>query len=634
MLWDGAVCRILRRAVVEADRKVLADRNAVPSTPSKKRDENACGTPSKMIAKHFSSQTVLSPSRLAHPTSSSPHKKSKNADHKDREALIIKIHTSRTHKTTDGLLEYRLEVAPAQLVRLVEAGITGSRKPPDVDDIYAEDDEGEDNEESDESDNDEEAGSKKKKKKCTGKGAKEFADPESHVRIWMPACMVRLVEPELVAGYEEQLRNKEEKKAGRGKGRKKAASAMESGREDSGKKAVKGKEKILAKEATTKVKAKASSVDLLEPSEEEDIRRKKMSPVKSKVKPVKAPKYVDISEDDDSMDSDKVRENLKGYFAVSKPAPSFQVKTNGSAPIANGSNTIARSKPLPIPHRPLYASDSDSVSEVEMPAGVTILSKTTGNKPSPLIRRISDILSPAVIKHKRNSPRLLALELRPFPMAVDQTQDKDTDFEVEPTWAQDVGTGPDCDDPFLDADPCASPSFTRISAPVMGPSKQARKKISQSSSSGSNTESLTARAAKSPRKSKNQTSPMHNRGRPARPSSPSPVRPLAKLPASRPVPTPTKPKVKAIAKNQSRLVSDNGIIEISSGDEAPLAVPSRKPMKAPLLLARAKTGGQNNIGAMLKVQKPGVVRLSKPKPALTTCNMNARPICDDIIDLT
>jgi Holliday junction resolvase YEN1 len=46
--------------------------------------------------------------------------------------LIVKIHSSRTHAYTDSILEYRLEVAPAQLVRLASAGIQGLRKPADT----------------------------------------------------------------------------------------------------------------------------------------------------------------------------------------------------------------------------------------------------------------------------------------------------------------------------------------------------------------------------------------------------------------------------------------------------------------------------------------------------------------------
>jgi len=37
--------------------------------------------------------------------------------------LIVKIHGSRTHAYIDGLLEYRLEVAPVLLVHLASAGI-------------------------------------------------------------------------------------------------------------------------------------------------------------------------------------------------------------------------------------------------------------------------------------------------------------------------------------------------------------------------------------------------------------------------------------------------------------------------------------------------------------------------------
>jgi len=61
-------------------------------------------------------------------------------------------------------------------------------------------------------------GKGKKKAKEPGKPP---PDPDTHLRIWMPACMVNLVEPELVDGYEEVVRRREGKKAGRGLRRKK-----------------------------------------------------------------------------------------------------------------------------------------------------------------------------------------------------------------------------------------------------------------------------------------------------------------------------------------------------------------------------------------------------------------------------
>ncbi|KAG6858132.1 hypothetical protein C0993_006456, partial [Termitomyces sp. T159_Od127] len=62
----------------------------------------------------------------------------------DYERLIIKICSERRHVSTDGILEYRLEIAPAQLVRLAESGIKGIRSPQGPDEWADQDDEEED----------------------------------------------------------------------------------------------------------------------------------------------------------------------------------------------------------------------------------------------------------------------------------------------------------------------------------------------------------------------------------------------------------------------------------------------------------------------------------------------------------
>ncbi|KAG0696727.1 PIN domain-like protein [Suillus ampliporus] len=145
VLWPSAVQRILR-----------AVRKGLPMSPQKSKTTGklAPGTPSKMITKYFSD--------------------TESEAEKDR--LIVKIHSSRRHASTDGILEYRLEIAPAQLVRLAE----------DVD-VALDDTEGEDE--------GEDCGKQK------GKGKKLPPDPESHLRIWMPASMVETVELQLVEAF-------------------------------------------------------------------------------------------------------------------------------------------------------------------------------------------------------------------------------------------------------------------------------------------------------------------------------------------------------------------------------------------------------------------------------------------------
>lgn len=187
VIWHSVVLRILRRAVLDIDQKSAATARSIPVTPRKKdREKEACGTPSKMIAKHFSSLTL---------DEENVYISGSDSEDDDEERLIVKVHSARTHVSTDGLPEYRLEIAPKQLVRLTEAGIQGIRAPEGPDEWASE------NEEEDE----EEGGIKKR-----GKG--QPIDPETHLRVWMPACMVKLVEPRLVQDYEDLQEQKRLKK--------------------------------------------------------------------------------------------------------------------------------------------------------------------------------------------------------------------------------------------------------------------------------------------------------------------------------------------------------------------------------------------------------------------------------------
>ncbi|KAH8115140.1 hypothetical protein DFH11DRAFT_1703479, partial [Phellopilus nigrolimitatus] len=197
VIWAPAVLRILRRAVLDAD-------EAGPSTPRRRRprDEGATGTPSKMIARHFSSQKL--------------NDDYDDSDDDDEHRLIVKIHAKRAHASNDGVPEYRLEIAPTQLVRLTEAGVQGVRQLPGkpAGDSDFDDDDGDDD---DEFDDDDDVGGGRKKKK--GGPKKPPPVPNSHLRVWMPVSMVARAEPALVAAYEgrcaQKDRDKEERAARR-----------------------------------------------------------------------------------------------------------------------------------------------------------------------------------------------------------------------------------------------------------------------------------------------------------------------------------------------------------------------------------------------------------------------------------
>ncbi|KAF9477457.1 hypothetical protein BDN70DRAFT_881151 [Pholiota conissans] len=191
VIWHSIVLRILRRAVLDLDEKSSVH-TSVFATPRKPKTATYCGTPSKLIAKHFSSMALTTPQKHGSDSDSE--------DEDDGERLILRVHSTRNHTSTDGLLEYRLEISPKQLVRMTESGIKGIRVPEGPDE-WASEGEG-----------DEEGAPKKR-----GKAAP--IDPETTLRVWMPACMVKLAEPQLVQEFEEKEEEKKLKKARKGMGR-------------------------------------------------------------------------------------------------------------------------------------------------------------------------------------------------------------------------------------------------------------------------------------------------------------------------------------------------------------------------------------------------------------------------------
>ncbi|KAH9025771.1 hypothetical protein EDB84DRAFT_1440318 [Lactarius hengduanensis] len=191
ILWPSFVLRALRRSVLEAAAV------AAPGVPGGKERRPLQATPSTFLARDFSS---LGPG--AHDTG--------GGDAGGLQGLIVNIHGSRMHAYTDGILEYRLEVAPAQLVYLARAGIQESRKPADTTyDVLpsASEDSGGDPDDRD-------TGTRKRKR-----GAGAPLEPDSHLRMWMPACMVRPALLDLVKRYEAELEAKRTKKLSKGKQR-------------------------------------------------------------------------------------------------------------------------------------------------------------------------------------------------------------------------------------------------------------------------------------------------------------------------------------------------------------------------------------------------------------------------------
>lgn len=195
VIWRGAVMRILRRAAMDGDEKEMITTNDLQSTPRKagrRPKEFATGTPSKRVKEYLTRE----------PTSpTAGYKLSSRED--DENPLLVKIHQSRTHASTDGLLEYRLEVDPAQLVEMTEAGIQGLKDESSIDiERFGFGSDGE-------AGDDVEEGDQGKKK---GRNPKAFIDPATHLRVWLPASMVNMVEPTLIEEFELIRDGKEAKK--------------------------------------------------------------------------------------------------------------------------------------------------------------------------------------------------------------------------------------------------------------------------------------------------------------------------------------------------------------------------------------------------------------------------------------
>ncbi|KAJ3856411.1 PIN domain-like protein, partial [Lentinula lateritia] len=119
--------------------------------------------------------------------------------------FIIDVSKTRTHESTSNTLEYRVAIDPTILVQLATRGVKGIRRPDDKDEWAEFEEDGE----NDSSDN--EGGAKGRTKK------KEYPDPTLSLKLWLPAVLVKEAVPGLVETYEEMLRQKEEKKAGKGR---------------------------------------------------------------------------------------------------------------------------------------------------------------------------------------------------------------------------------------------------------------------------------------------------------------------------------------------------------------------------------------------------------------------------------
>ncbi|KAI0946138.1 hypothetical protein AcV7_010189 [Taiwanofungus camphoratus] len=570
VLWPSAVLRILRRAALLSDKKAAraAERlsGAPPATPRKNGREGptAPGTPSSMISKHFSSMQLNSPA--------SQHVEEDDED--DEERLIVKIHSSRQHVSTDGVPEYRLEIAPAQLVRLCEAGVKGLRTAL----ITGLDDDDEDRE----LDEDEDGGESKGK----AKAKKPPPNPLSHLRMWLPASMVRIVEPELVDEFDGVQQMRQAKKV-----RKSTSSRSKSGSTAGSK--VKGKKKA-AVPLVAGEEALSSASGIPKKSIARDIR--------------KAAKLAGPTSDIDdefkrSNASDKGLAsrppNLKKFFATSKGVKEAKSKTlsstsKNSTRLENTSSSSARNNSIGAKF--LTTTDLSDTSDDEpcdsrkstysthLPF-LTASSRTSGTTTSSALSSIcSELEEDSNIPPPKPSLPAICFKPRPFPMSLDD--------ELR----------------LKDGNPSGTTTRPyRSLAP-----QQTHPRPSTSSDSGSQRCPL----QKSPHTEE------HTQGG-ERTGSPSPLR---RYPLTSTIkPLTLSPKI-------GSLKTDMSVIEISSDSDTPL------PTKvAPLLLAKAKTNNNSRIGSMA-TSRPKHAKSSISIPKKLVSSIASRPSKhldpDDIIDLT
>lgn len=173
-LWPCAVIHVLRRAALKVDER----ERSRPATQQGNED----GVPPSAIQRYLTNSTkradVNSISNAFVNRGPSP---SLTAGSEELNCLITKIIGSRQHASTDGILEYRIEILPTQLVGISNSGITGTRREP--------------------------PGAPKIRNKDT--------DPNSPLRLWVAASILRRVYPRMVDEFVNRSQSRRNGKRGR-----------------------------------------------------------------------------------------------------------------------------------------------------------------------------------------------------------------------------------------------------------------------------------------------------------------------------------------------------------------------------------------------------------------------------------
>jgi holliday junction resolvase YEN1 len=165
-MWNGAVTHVLRRAALEIDEKEQKQTNLGLNYGIPQSLDGTVGTPASIVQKYLGINNRVN--RIAGAFENQGPRQGQTRI-PDRYPLIMQVVGSRQHTSTNGILEYRVEISPVQLVEITKSGILGKRaEPPRTE---------------------------------ANNTPKKFADPNSPLRLWIPATMLSRVHPVLLEQF-------------------------------------------------------------------------------------------------------------------------------------------------------------------------------------------------------------------------------------------------------------------------------------------------------------------------------------------------------------------------------------------------------------------------------------------------
>ncbi|CAE6456961.1 unnamed protein product [Rhizoctonia solani] len=272
VLWPAVVLRVLRRSVMEQEhaRRLSRSRDITPrpSTPTKAKTTRIVpGTPRKFVNRHFGGgsdsesdrelPTALVRSRGGDATPKAKRRISMEGEELDTHQLLQAVRGERQHVSTDGLPEFRVEVAPGHLARLAVRELLGTRDPALLAGTLF-DLEGAAGKEADEEqeEGDDEESVKRLK----------IVDPSTSIRVWVPAELVRMVHPDLVQVWETRgTKTKARSKAGGSTSRQKSKEDVGTGKRVTSAARSKTKDKTALKEKPRNLPTTLSGDEVEEP---------------------------------------------------------------------------------------------------------------------------------------------------------------------------------------------------------------------------------------------------------------------------------------------------------------------------------------------------------------------------------